>query len=178
MPKCQLECLVLIACMFTLLGNRVVRSNKLLLNDLCSCQSNGMSFLPPVLLLASIGAMRPVFMIIMGVFLLLTVWRITRGTSGWAPRILMAGALMLAFGYAVVMPLYQGGMIVPVSSDGGALFEHTASQLGWHLAKMVSMNCGWLLLGLGSAMHAGLFETEKSTAPVQVPISSSHEPVR
>lgn len=122
--------------------------------------------------------MRPVFMIIMGVFLLLTVWRITRGTSGWAPRLLMAGAILLAFGYAVVMPLYQGGIIQPVSAIGGALFEHTAGQVGWHLAKMVSMNGGWLVLGIGTAMHAGLFETEKSSAPLQVPLSSSHEPVR
>ena len=137
-----------------------------------------MSSPPTVLPLASIGAMRPVFMIIMGIFLLLTVWRITRGTSGWTPRMLMAGAMLLAFGYAVVMPLYQGGMILPVSANGGALFEHTASQIGWHLAKMVSMNGGWLVLGIGAAMHAGLFETEKSSAPLQVPLSSSHEPVR
>jgi hypothetical protein len=137
-----------------------------------------MTFPPDVLPLASISAMRPVFMIIMGVFLLLTVWRITRGTSGWAPRILMAGALLLAFGYAVVMPLYQGGFILPVSPGGGALFEYTWTQLGWHLTKMVAMNGGWFVLGLGVAMHAGLFETEKSAAPVQVPLSSpSHEPI-
>ena len=117
-------------------------------------------------------------MIIMGVFLLLTVWRITRGTSGWAPRILMAGALLLAFGYAVVMPLYQGGIVMPVTPTGGALFEYTWVELGWYLVKMVSMNGGWLVLGLGVALHAGLFETEKSAAPVQVPSSSpSHEPI-
>jgi hypothetical protein len=138
-----------------------------------------MTFPPDVLPLASISAMRPVFMIIMGVFLLLTVWRITRGTSGWAPRVLMAGAILLAFGYAVVMPLYQGGILIPVSPAGGALFEHTAADLGWHLVKMVSMNGGWLVFGLGLAMHAGLFETERSAAPIQVPVTSpSHEPVR
>ena len=120
-----------------------------------------MTFPPDVLPLASISAMRPVFMIIMGVFLLLTVWRITRGTSGWAPRM-----------------LYQGGFILPVSPGGGALFEYTWTQLGWHLTKMVAMNGGWFVLGLGVAMHAGLFETEKSAAPVQVPLSSpSHEPI-
>ena len=138
-----------------------------------------MTFPPGALPLASIGAMRPVFMIIMGVFLLLTVWRITRGTSGWAPRILMAGALLLAFGYAVVMPLYQGGIVMTVTPAGGALFEYTWVEVGWHLVKMVSMNGGWLVLGIGVALHAGLFETEKSAAPVQVPTSSpSHEPVR
>ena len=36
----------------------------------------------------------------MGAFLLLTTWRMTRGTSGWAPRILISGALLLALGYA------------------------------------------------------------------------------
>jgi hypothetical protein len=138
-----------------------------------------MTFPPDVLPLASISAMRPVFLIIMGVFLLLTVWRITRGTSGWAPRILMAGALMLAFGYAVVMPLYQGGVVMAVTPTGGALFEYTWVEVGWHLVKMVAMNGGWLVLGIGVALHAGLFETEKSSAPVQVPSSSpSHEPLR
>jgi hypothetical protein len=137
-----------------------------------------MTFPPDVLPLASISAMRPVFLIIMGVFLLLTVWRITRGTSGWAPRILMAGALLLAFGYAVVMPMYQAGMILPVSPTGGALFEHTSAEVGWHLVKMITMNGGWFVLGLGVALHAGLFETEKSAAPVQVPATPSHEPIR
>lgn len=65
-----------------------------------------MTFSPEVLPLASVGAMRPVFMIVMGAFLLLTVWRMTRGTRGWTPRILLAGAFLLALGYGVVMPMY------------------------------------------------------------------------
>ncbi|QJE95366.1 hypothetical protein [Luteolibacter luteus] len=130
-----------------------------------------MTFPPDVLPIASISAMRPVFMIVMGAFLLLTTWRMTRGTSGWAPRILISGALLLAIGYAVVMPLYQAGVLIPLSQIGVSSAD-AASALGWHVVKTVSMNGGWLVFGLGLAMHAGIFETEKSTAPVEAPSSS------
>ena len=136
-----------------------------------------MAFPPDVLPLASISAMRPVFMIIMGVFLLLTAWRITRGTTGWSPRILMAGATMLAFGYAVVMPLYQGGIVIPLSQVGVVPGDVSVA-LAWHVIKLVTMNGGWLVFGTGVALHAGFFETEKSSSPIQVPASPSHEPVR
>ena len=136
-----------------------------------------MTFPPDVLPLASIGAMRPVFMIVMGAFLLLTAWRMTRGTSGWTPRILLTGAFLLAVGYAVVMPLYQAGILVPLSQVGPAT-DDLASPVLWHLVKVVSMNGGWLTVGVGLALHAGLFETEKSPAPVEAPSSSpAHGPV-
>ncbi len=136
-----------------------------------------MTFPPDVLPLASVGAMRPVFMIIMGAFLLLTAWRMTRGTSGWSPRILLAGAVLLGLGYAVVMPLYQAGFILPLSRIGPGT-EDLATPLAWHLAKMITMNGGWLLFGLGLALHAGIFETEKSPAPVEAPTSSpAHGPL-
>lgn len=130
-----------------------------------------MTFPPDVLPIASISAMRPVFMIVMGAFLLLTTWRMTRGTTGWAPRVLIAGALLLAIGYAVVMPLYQAGVLIPLSQIGVTSAD-AASALGWHVVKTVSMNGGWLVFGLGLAMHAGIFETEKSTAPIEAPSSS------
>lgn len=130
-----------------------------------------MTFPPDVLPLASISAMRPVFMIVMGAFLLLTTWRMTRGTTGWAPRTLIAGALLLAIGYAVVMPLYQAGILIPLSQIGISSAD-AASALGWHVVKTVSMNGGWLVFGLGLAMHAGIFETEKSAAPIEAPSSS------
>jgi len=129
-----------------------------------------MTFPSDVLPLASISAMRPVFMIIMGVFLLLTAWRITRGTSGWSPRILMAGALLLALGYSVVMPLYQAGVLIPLSQVGIAPGDPSVA-LAWHVIKLVSMNGGWLIFGLGLALHAGVFETDRSPAPVQSPSS-------
>ena len=141
-----------------------------------------MTFSPDVLPLASISAMRPVFQIIMGVFLLLTAWRITRGTSGWAPRLMMLGALMLAFGYAVVLPLYTAGILVPISASGFVPGD-VVTAMAWEAIKLVMMNGGWLVFGLGLAIHAGVFETEQSVAPIQVPVpvrnsssSPSHGP--
>jgi hypothetical protein len=32
-----------------------------------------------------------------------------------------------------------------------------ASILGWHVVKLVVMNAGWLLFGIGIAMHARIF---------------------
>ncbi len=128
-----------------------------------------MTFPPDVLPLASISAMRPVFLIIMGVFLLLTTWRITRGTTGWAPRLLMAGALMLAIGYSLILPLYNAGILATISPSG-MVNGDAGNAVAWELIKLVTMNFGWLVFGLGLAIHAGVFETEKSVAPVQVPV--------
>ncbi len=137
-----------------------------------------MTFTPPhVPTLASVDAFRPVFMIVMGAFLLLTAWRMTRGTTGWTPRTLLAGAFLLALGYSVIMPLYQAGVLIPVSQIG-VLPVDPATALAWHIVKVVSMNGGWLLFGLGLALHAGIFETVKSSAPVQAPHTSPRrEPV-
>lgn len=126
---------------------------------------------PHVPVLASVEAFRPVFMIVMGAFLLLTAWRMTRGTTGWASRTLMSGAVLLALGYAVLIPLYQAGVLLPLSMVG-RLPGDPAVALGWHILKVVSMNGGWLLFGLGLALHAGIFETEKSPAPVASPSTS------
>ena len=136
-----------------------------------------MAFPPDVLPLASISAMRPVFLIIMGVFLLLTAWRITRGTTGWSPRLLMAGAMMLAIGYSVIMPLYNARILSTISPSV-IVNGDAATAVAWECIKLVTMNGGWLVFGMGLAIHAGLFETEKSVAPIQVPVpSSSHEPI-
>lgn len=125
-----------------------------------------MTFAPPhVPVLASVEAFRPVFMIVMGAFLLLTAWRMTRGTSGWAPRTLMAGALLLTIGYSVLLPLYQAGVLLPLSLVGRLPGDATVA-MAWHVVKVVSMNGGWLLFGLGLALHAGIFETEKSPATI------------
>jgi hypothetical protein len=144
--------------------------------------SNGsMTFAPPVPLIAATPALRPVFLIVMGAFLLLTAWRMTRGTRGWTPRIILTGATLLAFGYAVVMPLYEAGIIVPLSKIG-TMGTNPDAVILWQAVKMISMNAGWLLFGTGMALHAGLFETVRSTAPVQAPRTSPrtspvHEPV-
>ncbi|WP_367874217.1 hypothetical protein [Luteolibacter sp. Populi] len=135
-----------------------------------------MTFPPDVLPLASISAMRPVFLIIMGVFLLLTAWRITRGTTGWSPRLLMAGAMMLATGYSVIIPLYNAGILIAIPPSGFVNGD-AATAMAWECLKLVTLNGGWLVFGMGLAIHAGVFETEKSVAPIQVPHSSSHEPI-
>lgn len=139
-----------------------------------------MTFAPPVPLLAATPQLRPVFLIVMGAFLLLTAWRMTRGTHGWTPRIILIGASLLSFGYAVLMPLYEAGIILPLSKIGMEGFSPDAIIL-WHAVKLISMNAGWLMFGTGMALHAGLFETAKSQAPVQVPRTSPrtspvHEP--
>ncbi len=136
-----------------------------------------MTFTPPDLLLATTPALRPVFLIVMGAFLLLTAWRMTRGTTGWTRRILLGGAALLAFGYSVVTPLYQAGILAPLGKIG-VMGVNPDAAIVWHAIRVVAMNGGWLLFGLGLALHAGLFETVKSPAPVQAPRTSPvHEPV-
>jgi hypothetical protein len=138
-----------------------------------------MTLAPPVPLLAATPALRPVFLIVMGAFLLLTAWRMTRGTRGWTPRIILSGAALLAFGYSILTPLYQAGILVPLDQIG-MVGTNPDAVIIWHGVRMLAMNGGWLLLGLGLAAHAGLFETAKSPAPVQAPRTSTspvHEPV-
>lgn len=102
--------------------------------------------------LASIEAIRPVFMIVMGVFLMIIAWRLSKTTEGWTARLIVAGSLLLGFGYAVVLPLYDAGLLPRFSANGSS-----AAALGWHVVKLVVMNCGWLLFGLGLALHAKIF---------------------
>jgi hypothetical protein len=134
-----------------------------------------MANLPP-LPLASIEAMRPVFMIVMGLALLFVAWRMTRHTSGWSSRILMAGALLLTLGYSVIIPLYQAKVIVPLSHLMFYPDADAGNVMGWHLAKLFSMNCGWMLLGLGLALHARVFESVKAPVTASVATSPQTEP--
>lgn len=133
-----------------------------------------MAFTPPLLPLASIDAMRPVFMIVMGLALLFVAWRLTRHTSGWSSRILMSGALLLALGYSVIIPLYQAQVILPLSLLMFYPEADTGTVMGWHLAKLLSMNGGWLLFGLGLALHARVFES--SRVPRTSAVSPHTEP--
>lgn len=112
--------------------------------------SNG-SFLA----LGSIEAVRPVFLIVMGVFLSLIGWRLAKTSGTWTARTLVVGALMLGFGYAVMMPLYEAKLIEPFSPKGhyhGA----AANAVAWHVVKLMVMNLGWLLFGIGIALHANI----------------------
>lgn len=112
-----------------------------------------MSFVPP---LASIAAVRPVFMIVMGVFLMMTAWRLAKSSSGWAKRLIIIGSLLLGLGYTVVMPLYEAGKIPRLQPASRIPGSH-AGPIAAHVVKVIAMNGGWLFFGLGMALHAQLF---------------------
>lgn len=103
--------------------------------------------------LASIEAARPVFMIVMGMCLLLIAWRLSKSAGVWASRLMVAGALLLAFGYALLLPMYEAGVLKPYSPRHGL----DADAMAWQVVKMTVMNLGWLLFGLGLAIHAKVF---------------------
>jgi hypothetical protein len=111
--------------------------------------------------LASIPAARPVFMIVMGVCLVLFVWRLVKARDGWAARLMISGALLLAFGYCILLPLYDAGKI-PGPSHPQA---DASMALAWHAVKLAVMNFGWLFFGIGLSMHARLFRIPSAPRP-------------
>ena len=127
--------------------------------------------------LGSIEAIRPVFMIVMGIFLMVIAWRICNRTEGWTARLIISGALLLGFGYAVMLPLYEAGSIERLSPTG-RYHGSAANAIAWHCVKLVTMNSGWLLLGLGLALHSKAFATtsprRKLTSPTPL---ATHESV-
>lgn len=125
--------------------------------------------------LASIEAVRPVFTIVMGIFLIVIAWRFAKVATGWTPRVVVAGALLLGFGYAVVMPLYETGAIEHYSTRGHYQ-GNGATAVGWHVVRLIVMNVGWLLFGLGMAMHANIFGSRSSRLKNQSPLVS-HESI-
>lgn len=112
-------------------------------------------YFSPNLPLASIDAVRPVFMIVMGVFLMIVAWRMAKETEGWAARLMVGGAFLLCFGYAILVPMYDAGKIEKYHP--AAHLHDPASALAWHAVKLVVMNAGWLVFGLGLGLHSGLF---------------------
>lgn len=109
----------------------------------------------PILLpIASIDAARPVFMIVMGVFLMVVAWRMARETEGWSARLLVGGAFLLCVGYAILVPMYEAGKIEKYHP--GAHLHDPQSAAAWHAVKLVVMNSGWLVFGLGLGLHSGL----------------------
>ncbi len=104
--------------------------------------------------LASIDAARPVFMIVMGFSLMLVAWRLARDTEGWSARFLVGGAFLLFIGYTLLLPMYEAGKILRYHPD---VHVHGSSNaLAWHAVKIVVMNSGWLVFGLGLGLHSGL----------------------
>ncbi len=115
-------------------------------------------------------------MIVMGIFLMLIAWRLSQSTSGWTARLIVAGALLLGFGYSVMMPLYEAGSIEPFSKMG-RYHGSAANAIAWHSVKLVVMNAGWLIFGLGLALHAKVFTaTSPHRKPATHPLAP-HESV-
>jgi hypothetical protein len=127
------------------------------------------------LTLGSITAARPVFMIVMGIFMLLFAWRLAKTSDAWTARILIAGALLLAFGYCLLLPLYEAGVLESYSPLRRHYHGSAANALGWHASKMAVMNLGWLVFGIGLAMHAKIFPAPSPRRPRQIPLTSPHE---
>lgn len=125
--------------------------------------------------LGSLEAARPVFMIVMGVFMLLFAWRLAKVSDAWTSRLLMAGALMLAFGYSLLLPLYEAGLLEYYSPARLHYHTNAATVLGWHVTKMVIMNLGWLVFGLGLAMHARILASPVRQSPREIPLPSPNE---
>jgi len=111
------------------------------------------------LLLASIESIRPVFLIVMGISLLMLAWRLSKDASRWSGRFIFSGAILLAIGYSVVMPLYEAGKIERMSEH---VHGDMATAMAWHVVKLVAMNTGWLFFGLGLALHANVFGSSPS----------------
>ena len=114
------------------------------------------------LLLASIESIRPVFLIVMGVSLLMLAWRLSKDASPWSGRFIISGAMLLAVGYSVVMPLYEAEKIERISEH---VHGDLATAMAWHVVKLVSMNTGWLFFGLGLALHANVFGSRQTLVP-------------
>jgi uncharacterized membrane protein len=107
--------------------------------------------------LASLPAVRPVFLVVMGFFLALSAWRLSRSSSTWAARCLVAGGSLLGFGYGIFLPLAAAG-VIPAFSSRAPLTEIPATVLAWQVVKLFAMNAGWLCFGLGLAIHANLLQ--------------------
>ena len=124
--------------------------------------------------LASIEAVKPVFMIVMGVFLMIIAWRLAKGLEGWSARLIVAGTILLGVGYTVVLPLYDAGVIPRYSLRPSAL-SSGPDAYAWNIVKTFVMNFGWLLFGLGLAIHARIFSTTSPGRKLSPPTPVTHE---
>lgn len=130
-------------------------------------------------LLLSVEASRPAFMMVTGLFLLVVAWRLVHGKSGWSSRLILSGALLLAFGYSVLVPLYHAGLIQSFR-PGRHFHGDPTVVLGWHVVKLFAMNAGWFLFGLGLALHARVFAVrpaQSPTPPVEPAVVAIVDPV-
>jgi hypothetical protein len=128
--------------------------------------------IPPPL--ASIEAFRPVFMIVMGVFLMIIAWRLAKGLEGWSARLIVAGAALLGFGYAIVLPLYDAGILPRFSLKANAP-TNSPDAYAWNMVKTIVMNFGWLFFGLGLAVHAKIFTATSPGRRLTPPTPATNE---
>lgn len=113
-----------------------------------------MSSSPQWLALLQADSMRPVFWIIMGLALPILAARLGRKRPGWSARALNGGAILLAAGYVIILPLYDAGILVPVLKARLLPQYDPAQAIIWQVVKMTTLNMGWLFFGLGLALHA------------------------
>ena len=93
------------------------------------------------------------FVLVMGVCLVTVAWRIAMTANAWSARLIVAGALLLGFGYAVLAPIRETGLM----AAHAALVKvpaATVETFSWYTVEGVVMNSGWLLFGVGMALHA------------------------
>lgn len=127
-------------------------------------------FLP----IASIEAARPVFMIVMGVFLLIFAWRMSKEEKGWSAWLMMGGAILLAFGYAVLLPLYEAGKIERYHPSK---HFHDSTAIGWHAVKVLAMNAGWFVFATGLGIHSGLLRMPVFLKATKTQTAANYESV-
>lgn len=84
---------------------------------------------------------------------------------------MIGGALMLAFGYVVLLPMYEAGLIEVYSPKRLVYAGSAADAMACHMVKAVLMNLGWFIFGLGLAMHAGVlrFSVKRADFPLEAP---------
>lgn len=134
-------------------------------------------------MMGSIEAIRPVFWIVMGVFIFLYAWRLSGFSGRWTGRLLVAGALLLAAGYTLVLPMYEAGVLERYAPQRSHYHGSAETALAWHVVRLAVMNLGWLVFGIGVAMHAGVLrlparkvQVAASLKPAQLPTSRpAHE---
>lgn len=105
---------------------------------------------------------------------MVVAWRISTRSGGWTARLILAGALLLGFGYAVMIPFYEAARIEGISRTGH-YHGDPATAMAWHAVKVVVMNSGWLLFGLGLALHARVFPAISPGKKPAISPTTSHE---
>lgn len=98
--------------------------------------------------LATLSAARPVALIIIGAFLLLTAWRIHQRQPSVAAKVLLLGSAFIAFNYCLLLPAYSAQWI---SAPEALVHNNKDPRYAYLLASIrdTGMNVGWFILGMG-----------------------------